>query len=123
MRMVKFEGTAGFDPRRHFLVVLTPEGLERRPLAIPIFEIERGRHARQIDARSREGRAALVEGRNVLYVGATNIFNTPVRNVPLVEVLEGLLASGVGEPLRSSIEAHIASLSPRGTPCPRGAAA
>jgi len=123
MRMVKFEGTAGFDPRRHFLVVLTPEGLERRPLSIPIFEIEDGRHGRQIDALSREGRAALVAGRNVLYVGATNIFNTPVRNVPLLEVLEGLLGSGVDEPLRTSIEEHIAALTPRGTPRTRGAAA
>jgi hypothetical protein len=123
MRMIKFEGTAGFDPRRHFLVVLTPEGLERRPLSIPIFEIEGGRNARQVDARSREGRAALLEGRNVLYVGATNIFNTPVRNVPLAEVLEGLLASDVSESLRESIREHICALSPRGTPRSRGAAA
>ncbi len=123
MRMVKFEGASGIDPRRHYLVVLTPESLEKRPLSVPIFEIVDGRHGRLIDCGSREGRTVLTDGRNVLYVGATNIYNTPVRNVRLVDVLEGLLASGVSGPLRSSIEEHITTLSPRPAPRPRGAAA
>jgi hypothetical protein len=121
--MVKFEGATGIDPRRHFLVVVTPESLEKRPLALPIFEIVDGRHGRLIDCSSREGRSILSRGENVLYVGATNIFNTPVRNVRLVDVLEGLLASGVSGRLRASIEEHIAALAPVQAPRSRGAAA
>lgn len=123
MRMVKFEDAASLDPRRHFLVVLTPEGLEKQPLSVPIFEIVEGRHARMVDCQSPEGRSILIEGRNVLYVGATNIFDTPVRNVRLVDVLEGLIATSSNDDLRASLEHHLTALTTAPQPRAQGAAA
>lgn len=123
MRMVKLEGATAIDPRRHFLVVLTPECLEKQPLAVPIFEIVNGRHGRIIECESPEGHRILSEGRNVLYVGATNIYGLPVRNAPIKDVLEGLLASGTSENLRTCITRHLTRLAALDAPCPSDAAA
>lgn len=123
MRMVRFERAGALDPRRHYLVVVTPESLERTPLGIPIFEITGGRNARLVEVDSDEGRRVVRTGDNVLYVGTTNVFDAPVRNVPLRDVLEGLLAAGVSDGLRESLEAHLETLGPRNAPRPRGAAA
>jgi hypothetical protein len=117
--MVRLESTAVINSRRHFVVTITRQSLVQRPLTLPVFEIVDGRRGRILDSRSADGRRALLEGTNVLYVGATNIFGSPVRNIPLRRVLEGLLmtASTDSAPfdidlqLRVSIEAHIAELS------------
>jgi hypothetical protein len=114
MRLLKLETTVPIDPRRHFLVVLTPESLQKRPLDVPIFAIVEGRHGRAVECRSAEGREILRTSRNVLYVGITNIFGTPVRNATLLAVLEGLLAnlphSPAEDAMRECIAAHIAEL-------------
>ena len=123
MRRLRFDGSPKFDPRRHYLVVVTPECLDRTPLSVPIFEIRDGRHARLVDCASVEGRRVVSSGTNVLYVGASNSFDAPIRNVPLRDVLEGLLGSAVSESLRTSLLAHLEELGPRTAPRGRGAAA
>jgi hypothetical protein len=73
--------------------VITPEALHRTPLDLPLFEIRDGRIGGLVDCRSPEGRRVLMLGHNVLYVGATNVFSAPLRNVPLRPVLEGIAKS------------------------------
>lgn len=116
MRTGTCASAAALNPRSHFLVILTVENLSRRPLDLPIFEVVDGRRGRLIDCRSPEGRRILVEGKNVLYIGAKHFFEAPVQNVGIRDVLVGLratLALPCGEPeapLRAGIDAHIAEL-------------
>jgi hypothetical protein len=116
MRTGQGETAAVLNPRSHFLVILSAENLAKRPLDIPIFHIIDGRRGRSIDCRSAEGMRILLDGRNVLYTGATIMLGARTQNVGLRDVLEGLranLMAPAGDSdglLRAGIEAHIAEL-------------
>ena len=116
MRTGQGEAAALLNPRSHFLVVLSAENLAKRPLDVPIFQIIDGRRGRSIDCRSVEGMRILLDGRDVLYIGATSTLGTLPRNVGLRDVLEGLrarLTPSTGDTdglLRAGVEAHIAEL-------------
>lgn len=114
MARIRSDGARVFDPRRHYLVVVTAESLVRRPLTVPIFEISGGRRGRSVALDSAEGRRVVRDGVNVLYAGATDERGMPLCNVPLRDVLEGLLAGEVDEDLRESLRAHLAALTARG---------